>query len=136
MYQREFAQRMAAFPGIKDYSRLSVLVNYYSNCEIIKNISKGVFRPPPRVDSSLVRLVPRDVKKDSGLFEVVKMLFMHKNKKVVNALIDSRQFLKVKDKSELRTLLPKLLGKLGEIKVFYLRIDELQKIKERIKDLV
>ncbi len=136
MYQREFAERMTAFPGIKDYSRLSVLVNYYADCEIIKSISKGVFRPLPKVDSSLVKLIPKDVKRDDSLFEVVRMLFTHKNKKVINALIDSRQFLKIKDKSRLRTELPKLLGKLGEIKVFYLEIDDIIEIKERIKDFI
>ena len=136
MYQREFAQRMVAFPGIKDYSRLTILVSYYSKCEVIKNISKGVFRPPPKVDSSLVKIVPKSVKRDDKLFEVVKLLFMHKNKKVINALIDSRQFLKIKDKNELKAILPKLLKKLGEKKVFYLELDELQKIKEHIGELV
>ncbi len=136
MYQREFAQRMTAFPGLKDYSRLSVLVNYYAECEIIKNIPKGMFRPPPKVDSSLVKLFPKDVKRDDKLFEIVKILFMHKNKKVINALIDSRQFLKIKDKNELKSILPTLLGELSEKKVFYLEIGEIKRIKEKIKDLV
>ncbi|MCD6576101.1 MAG: ribosomal RNA small subunit methyltransferase A [Nanoarchaeota archaeon] len=136
MYQREFAERMTTFPGLKDYSRLSVLVNYYADCEIIKNIPKGVFRPPPKVDSSLVKIVPKDVVRDDKLFEVVKILFMHKNKKVINALIDSREFLKVKDKNELKSILPKLLGELAEKKVFYLELEDIQKIKEKINTLV
>lgn len=136
MYQREFAERMIAFPGLKEYSRLSVLVNYYADCEVIKNIPKGVFRPPPKVDSSLVKLVPKRVERDDKLFEVVRLLFMHKNKKVLNALIDSRQFLKVKDKNELKSVLPKLLGDLAEKKVFYLEIEELVEIKNKISKLM
>jgi 16S rRNA (adenine1518-N6/adenine1519-N6)-dimethyltransferase len=136
MYQREFAERMTAFPGIKDYSRLSVLVNYYADCEVIKNIPKGVFRPPPKVDSSLVRIIPKAVKRDDKLFEVVRILFMHKNKKVINALLDSRNLLKVKDKNELREILQEKLGELGEKKVFYLEIDELVSSKKKINSLV
>ncbi len=59
---------------------------------------------------------------------------MHKNKNVINALINSREHLKIKDKKELKELLPKIIGKLSEKKVFYLEIDEMQKIKENNKD--
>ncbi|MCD6547105.1 MAG: ribosomal RNA small subunit methyltransferase A [Nanoarchaeota archaeon] len=136
MYQREFAERMTAFPGLRDYSRLSVLVNYYADCQIIKYIPKTAFRPAPKVESALVKLIPKDVKRDDLLFYVAKILFMHKNKKVINALIDSRHFLKEKDKNKLRKILAKSLGKLGEKKVFYLEIDEIMLIKQKIKDLL
>ena len=136
MYQREFAKRMVALPGTKDYSRLSILVSYYSNCKIIKNISKDAFQPPPKVDSSLVKVVPKNVERDEALFKVAKLLFMHKNKKVLNALMDSRQFLKLRDKSELKVTLANLLGDLAEKKVFYLELEEIREIKEKIRGLL
>ena len=136
MYQREFAERMVAFPGLKRYSRLSVLVDYYADCRILRNVSRTMFRPVPKVESALVKIVPRNVKPDSKLFEVAKLLFMHKNKKVINALVNSRYLLKEKDKLALKKILPKLLGELAEKKVFYLETRELQKIKENVKDLV
>jgi 16S rRNA (adenine1518-N6/adenine1519-N6)-dimethyltransferase len=136
MYQREFAERMTAFPGLREWSRLSVLVNYYSDCKIVKFIPKTAFRPAPKIESALVKIVPKDVEPDSELLAVAKLLFMHKNKKVINALIDSRQFLKVKEKDKLRDMLQKMLGDLGNKKVFYLEIDEIQGIKEKIKALM
>lgn len=128
MYQLEFAERMTSFPGLKDYSRLSVLVNYYAEAKIAKKISKSAFRPAPRVESAVVLLKPIGTKENPELFKTTKIMFMHKNKNVVNALTDSRSFLKIKDKKKLREILPKLLGGLGEKKIFYLEIEELEKI--------
>ena len=136
MYQREFAERMVAFPGLKEYSRLSVLVDYYSNCELMRNVSRTMFRPVPKVESALVKLTPKDVLPDPKLFELAKLIFMHKNKKVINALVNSRHLLKEKDKSKLKEILPALLGEFADKKVFYLGVDELQNIKNRIKELI
>jgi 16S rRNA (adenine1518-N6/adenine1519-N6)-dimethyltransferase len=134
MYQLEFAERMTAFPGLKEYSRLSVLVNYYAEAKILKKISKTAFRPAPKVESAVVELKPVGVEDDEKLFELAKILFMHKNKNVVNALINSRDHLKINDKKELKELIPKLLGKLAEKKVFYLEIDEMQEMKEKLEN--
>jgi 16S rRNA (adenine1518-N6/adenine1519-N6)-dimethyltransferase len=134
MYQLEFAERMTAFPGLKEYSRLSVLVNYYAEAKILKNISKTAFRPAPKVESAVVELKPTGVEDDEKLFALAKILFMHKNKNVVNALINSRDHLKVTDKKELKETIPKLLGSLAEKKVFYLEIDEMQKMKEKLEN--
>jgi len=133
MYQKEFAERMTAFPGIKDYSRLSVLVNYYADVEILRIVGKSEFRPAPRVDSALVKIIPKGVKENEELFKLTKILFMHKNKKVINALIDARNYLSIKEKDKLKDMLPELLGDLGDRKVFYLEIEELIEIHKRLK---
>jgi 16S rRNA (adenine1518-N6/adenine1519-N6)-dimethyltransferase len=80
--------------------------------------------------------VPKSVEPNPQLFEVAKLLFMHKNKKVINALIDSRHLMAEKDKDKLRDKLPGLLGTLGDKKVFYLEIEEIIKIKDKINNFI
>ena len=113
-----------------------MLVNYFSDCEMIKKVPRTAFRPAPKVESALVKLIPKNVEPDPNMLKVAKLLFMHKNKKVLNALIDSRQFLKEKDKDKLRQTLPDLLGKLADKKVFYLEISEIKKISNNLADFV
>jgi 16S rRNA (adenine1518-N6/adenine1519-N6)-dimethyltransferase len=132
MYQKEFAERMTAFPGLQDYSRLSVLVNYYSEAKILRTVSKTLFRPAPKVESAIVELIPIGAEENEELFGITKILFMHRNKSVANALINSRDHLKLQDKKELKKILPNILGELGEKKVFYLEIEEIEEIKERL----
>ena len=59
MFQREVAERICAAPGGKSYGRLSVLSQWRCECSILFDISPRAFTPPPKVTSSLVRLVPR-----------------------------------------------------------------------------
>jgi 16S rRNA (adenine1518-N6/adenine1519-N6)-dimethyltransferase len=59
MFQREVAERIVAKPGSKNYSRLSVLVGWRCEARILFDVAASAFVPPPKVTSSLVRLVPR-----------------------------------------------------------------------------
>ena len=58
MFQREVAGRIVATPGSKAYGRLSVLVQWRCTARILFDVSASAFVPPPKVTSSLVRLVP------------------------------------------------------------------------------
>jgi 16S rRNA (adenine1518-N6/adenine1519-N6)-dimethyltransferase len=60
MFQREVAERIAAAPGSKSYGRLSVLANWRCETKILFDIAPSAFVPPPKVTSSVVRLVPRE----------------------------------------------------------------------------
>ncbi|KAH9887066.1 S-adenosyl-L-methionine-dependent methyltransferase [Cubamyces lactineus] len=60
MFQREFATRLVATPGSALWSRLSANVQLYSKVDLIMHVNKNNFRPPPKVESSVVRIVPRD----------------------------------------------------------------------------
>ncbi|KAF5375337.1 hypothetical protein D9615_007982 [Tricholomella constricta] len=60
MFQREFALRLIAKPGTALWSRLSANVQLYAKVDNIINVSRNDFRPPPQVESSVVRLVPID----------------------------------------------------------------------------
>jgi 16S rRNA (adenine1518-N6/adenine1519-N6)-dimethyltransferase len=59
MFQREVAARIAARPGDESYGRLSVLAGWRSEARILFNVKPSAFVPPPKVTSSIVRLVPR-----------------------------------------------------------------------------
>ena len=59
MLQKEVVDRIVAAPGSKTYGRLSVMVQSRCRCERLLTIGPGAFRPAPKVDSALVRLVPR-----------------------------------------------------------------------------
>jgi 16S rRNA (adenine1518-N6/adenine1519-N6)-dimethyltransferase len=59
MFQREVAERIVADIGSKNYGRLSVLVQWRCEARIAFDVNASAFVPPPKVTSSLLRLVPR-----------------------------------------------------------------------------
>jgi 16S rRNA (adenine1518-N6/adenine1519-N6)-dimethyltransferase len=59
MFQREVAERLTAMPRSKSYGRLSVLVQWLAESQILFDIPPRAFVPPPKVTSSVVRIVPR-----------------------------------------------------------------------------
>jgi 16S rRNA (adenine1518-N6/adenine1519-N6)-dimethyltransferase len=59
MLQLEVVERMVAAPSSAAYGRLSVALQARFRMEKLFNVSKGAFRPPPKVESAVVRLVPR-----------------------------------------------------------------------------
>jgi 16S rRNA (adenine1518-N6/adenine1519-N6)-dimethyltransferase len=60
MFQREVAERIAAAPGGKSYGRLAVLANWRCETKIMFDVAPTAFVPPPKVTSSVVRLIPRE----------------------------------------------------------------------------
>jgi 16S rRNA (adenine1518-N6/adenine1519-N6)-dimethyltransferase len=59
MFQKEVAERIVAKPGSKDYGRLSVLCQHLCETRKLFDVNRSAFTPPPKVTSSVVRLVPR-----------------------------------------------------------------------------
>jgi 16S rRNA (adenine1518-N6/adenine1519-N6)-dimethyltransferase len=59
MFQREVAERIVAPPGAKQYGRLAVLAGWRTKAKIMFDVAPSAFVPPPKVTSSVVRLVPR-----------------------------------------------------------------------------
>jgi len=59
MFQREVAERIVAKPGGKTYGRLSVLAGWRTEAKILFDVAPSAFVPPPKVTSSVVRLMPR-----------------------------------------------------------------------------
>ena len=91
MLQKEVVDRIVAAPGSKVYGRLSVMIQARAEvCSLIR-VAPGAFRPPPKVDSAVVRIVPRSAEAigihDSAVFSrVVKAAFAQRRKTLRNAL--------------------------------------------------
>src|SRR3546814_14336851 len=60
MLKKEGVERAAAGPGSKVYGRLSVMLQAFCDVTSLFTVGPGAFRPPPKVDSAVMRLVPRD----------------------------------------------------------------------------
>jgi 18S rRNA (adenine1779-N6/adenine1780-N6)-dimethyltransferase len=83
MFQREFAQRLFAKPGDKLYSRLSVNAQMWARIDHIMKVGKNNFKPPPAVESSVVRLVPKTPRPKISYDEwdgLLRLCFFRKNK--------------------------------------------------------
>lgn len=59
LVQREVAERIVAGPGSRDYGFLSLNVQTFAEPKIVVNVPPEAFRPPPKVDSAVVELIPR-----------------------------------------------------------------------------
>ncbi len=84
MIQREVALRIASEPGNKAYGILSVLIQAWYDCEYLFTVDEGVFNPPPRVKSAVIRMTrnaTRDLGCDEQLFRrIVKTVFNQRRK--------------------------------------------------------
>lgn len=83
MFQREFAMRLFAKPGDKLYSRLSVNAQMWAKIDHIMKVGKNNFKPPPAVESSVVRLVPKIPRPAISYDEwdgLLRLCFVRKNK--------------------------------------------------------
>jgi 16S rRNA (adenine1518-N6/adenine1519-N6)-dimethyltransferase len=90
MFQKEVAERCTAKPGTKEYGILSVFLQAYFKCEYLFTVKAGVFNPPPKVLSAVIRLSRNEIKElecDEKLFwQVVKAGFNQRRKTLSNAL--------------------------------------------------
>lgn len=91
MLQREVVDRMAAQPSESEYGRLSVMLQYRYRIERLFDVPPHAFRPAPKVDSAVVRLLPRpaeelDARSESGLSQVVARAFSMRRKTLRNTL--------------------------------------------------
>lgn len=90
-FQKEFAERLTASVGSKDYGRLTIGAYYRAEVELLRQVSRSMFYPPPDVDSLVVQLKPRKeppflVDDEQMFFKLVQTLFTQRNKKIRNAI--------------------------------------------------
>ena len=92
MVQKEVAQRLASRPGNKTYGILSVLLQAFYEIEYLFTVPPGVFNPPPKVHSAVIRLKRNQTRqlacKHSDFKKVVKTAFGKRRKTLRNALKD------------------------------------------------
>jgi 16S rRNA (adenine1518-N6/adenine1519-N6)-dimethyltransferase len=90
MFQKEVAERCNAKPGSKEYGILSVFLQAYYKVEYLFTVKAGVFNPPPKVLSAVIRLTRNKTEQlgcDEKLFwQVVKAGFNQRRKTLRNAL--------------------------------------------------
>ncbi len=90
MLQKEVADRMAAKPGSRQYGRLSVMLQYLCDTEFLFDVPPEAFDPPPKVMSTIIRLVPKSeplLLSDKHLFSnLVKQAFSQRRKTLHNVL--------------------------------------------------
>lgn len=90
MFQKEVAMRIVAKPGDKAYGRLSVLANFRCDTQILFDINPRAFTPPPKVTSTLVEIVPREMSPGdphiTALETVTKAAFAQRRKMLRSSL--------------------------------------------------
>ncbi|MEY8203764.1 MAG: 16S rRNA (adenine(1518)-N(6)/adenine(1519)-N(6))-dimethyltransferase RsmA [Bermanella sp.] len=91
MLQKEVVQRMAAGPGENNYGRLSIMAQYFCDVQHLFDVGPAAFKPAPKVDSAIVRLVPyqtlpHPVKDHRTLENVVRTSFSMRRKTLRNNL--------------------------------------------------
>lgn len=94
MVQKEVAERLISSPGTKDYGILTIAVGLHADVEMVCNVSKNAFIPPPKVDSAVVKIIPRKSPRvklcdEELFFEVVRASFGQRRKTIRNSLKNS-----------------------------------------------
>ena len=93
MIQKEMADRIVAVPGTKAYGALGVMIRTYADVRAIAKVSAGSFVPPPKVDSTVIKLVPLPggaprvpIADDRHYSDIVHAAFGQRRKTLRNAL--------------------------------------------------
>ncbi len=91
MVQKEVALRIVAHPGEANYGRLSVMLQYRCDCQYLLDVAPSCFKPPPKVDSAVIRLVPlseplQDVGDYTNFSRIVQSAFGQRRKTISNSL--------------------------------------------------
>ncbi|MFC4357057.1 16S ribosomal RNA methyltransferase A [Halobium salinum] len=101
MFQREFAERMAADPGTDEYGRLSVSAQHYADVELVEHVPPAAFSPQPQVDSAVVRTTPREpeyeVRDEAFFLDFVKALFTQRRKTIRNGIRNTTHITGIED---------------------------------------
>lgn len=91
MLQREVVERIVAAPGDSDYGRLSVMLQYRFDLEKVLDVPADAFRPAPKVESAVLRMIPRSeravrARDERVLSETVALAFSQRRKTLKNTL--------------------------------------------------
>jgi 16S rRNA (adenine1518-N6/adenine1519-N6)-dimethyltransferase len=92
MVQKEVGDRFKAKPGTRDYSSLSVFLDYYFDIRKVMDISRNIFIPKPNVDSIVLEFIKKEskfeLKNEDFFFKLVKDSFVQKRKTLRNNLLN------------------------------------------------
>ncbi|KAI5922736.1 S-adenosyl-L-methionine-dependent methyltransferase [Camillea tinctor] len=104
MFQREFAMRLTARPGDSLYCRLSVNAQFWAKISHVLKVGRANFRPPPQVDSSVVRIEPKIGKERPNIaFEewdgMLRICFNRRNKTLRASFLGNKEVLSLIEKN-------------------------------------
>lgn len=99
MVQKEAAKRICAQPGTRECGAVSASVWYHSQPEILFNVSRGSFMPPPNVDSAVIRLdmrkePPVSVSDEAQFFQTARAAFAQRRKTAANSIAAAGRYTK------------------------------------------
>jgi 16S rRNA (adenine1518-N6/adenine1519-N6)-dimethyltransferase len=122
--QKEFAERMIAKPGDRNYSRLSVMSQLYFTTRYLRTVTKSYFDPVPEVDSAIIMIFPKNEKVNKERDELITKLFVHR-KKTLGAALKSREFTdvertRISSKAEKMNLLKERIFRITTEELFQL----------------
>jgi len=87
MVQREVGQRMLAKISSKEYGYFSIFTQYFAEISKVCSVKAGAFSPPPKVESVVLKFInKRQNHPDQKIFELIKGVFTHRRKTILNAL--------------------------------------------------
>ncbi|GMM30978.1 putative dimethyladenosine transferase [Martiniozyma asiatica (nom. inval.)] len=132
MFQREFALNLTARPGDALYNRLSANAQMWANVKHVMKVGKNNFRPPPKVESSVVKIEPKNPKPNIDYNEwdgLLRYCFNRKNK-TLNAIFSNKKILETLV-TNYKTLLSYLEEQKGEI-LLDDSVDYKQLVKEKV----
>ena len=128
-FQKDFVNRLIARPGSSNYGRLSIISYFFVDIKIIKNVSRLSFFPSPKVDVSLVKIVPKnktiEYSELQNLEYTLKDLFKYRLKIFRKAI----KFSNIKNKEEITRNFQELMEK----RVFQLTPEEFLSISKLSK---
>ncbi|VEU23425.1 DEKNAAC104446 [Brettanomyces naardenensis] len=97
MFQREFAMNLTARPGDNLYNRLSANAQMWANVKHVMKVGKNNFRPPPKVESSVVKIIPKNPRPNIDFNEwdgLLRFCFNRKNK-TLSAIFNNNKILSI-----------------------------------------
>lgn len=104
MVQREIAERLSAESGRREYGAPSVLVQLACETKVLRSVNPSVFRPPPRVGSTVIALTRVAPGADADTRDLVRTAFAHRRKTLARSLSQARPGIL----GRARTMLPEL----------------------------
>ncbi|HJU79400.1 MAG TPA: 16S rRNA (adenine(1518)-N(6)/adenine(1519)-N(6))-dimethyltransferase RsmA [Nitrososphaeraceae archaeon] len=91
MVQKEFSDKLTAFPGSADYSVVSVFSQYCFDIEPLFDVAKNAFNPPPKIDSKVIKLRRKNNSMNRQIISGLEILFSNRNKNAAS-LIDYNHY--------------------------------------------
>lgn len=131
LMQKEFIEKLIAFPGFKEYSAITIITNYFFEPVFIQNVSPSNFFPKPNDFSAIMKLTSKkrfgEVKNEKVFIQFIKNCFRFKNKNLSNVLIKlKKEFKKQINKDKLKTFLEE--NELSEEKIQLIEVKDFVKI--------